>query len=951
MRSRAASNRCVVSILMAAVMAGALPRLAAQEQVLVEVGDEWKYFKGTVAPPAGWIDVGFDDSDPAWLTGTTGIGYADGDDATVLTDMEDGYMAFFARKSFAVASVASVTTLTLQIDYDDGFVAYLNGTEIARRGLGNTGDPVAFDQAATGREAGTAEYIDVPVATLRDGSNVLAVQLHNTAIGSSDASLIPRLLGNGNLPPSGLACARPQAQGPVTLAWTNNATYDSVRVERNGAALATVGGAVTTYTDSSPAGLDNVYRVVGVSGANEAASNTCSTGCTQGTLTCTLAVVGGFTQATLSWSGVADVTSVQINREGAARATLTQGETSYVDPNVEDAEPELDTDFTVIQTTSSGATCTLACQLPMCPTLSAAVVDGQAVLTIGNAVRNWDHFEISRDGTVIDPAVPVTATTWTDTALVLAPGNSYTYALHPVAALGSELTDPAGCDATVSLGYLPEIGSFDPPEGGWDYSIGFSGPGDIQYNPNVGEAGNLDGLWIRSVDRDLWNGRGPDDPAGPAPDGPAPGGADLKSRPGLGPCGADANVLRILDPGNTAAPNAGQLGTAFPAPFTGGGNSRILLGLDLGITDRNVLKSGVTLYARVRLSPDAPAYMNPQPASGDGSGIANGIGHVGVYYRAPGALPDEGVTAGAALALSSGAGGGDIVFSAGDDLDAVGTLNFVSVWVTVVGGASPDTYDMNVYVNGATDPSVEAGGTGLTLGGGVTDFGPSVTNYLAIGSNDTGGDAMVEIDEVAYKLGVHVPTVDPCDGEPPPGPPRNLRATPGDSKVDLAWDAPIGGTVPTGYAVFRDGTRVATLPSTQTTYPDTGRTNGVQYCYKVRATKGLLSSADSEGKCATPVGGTGGPTFHRGDADNNGTLQLTDALRVLGFLFLGQVAPTCMKAGDADDNGTLQLTDALRILGFLFLGQVPPAPPGPPGEACGEDPTADSLDCLTYTSC
>jgi hypothetical protein len=93
------------------------------------------------------------------------------------------------------------------------------------------------------------------------------------------------------------------------------------------------------------------------------------------------------------------------------------------------------------------------------------------------------------------------------------------------------------------------------------------------------------------------------------------------------------------------------------------------------------------------------------------------------------------------------------------------------------------------------------------------------------------------------------------------------------------------------------------------------------------------------------------PLFHRGDADDNGALQLTDALRVLGFLFLGQPAPTCLDAGDADDNGTLQLTDALRVLGFLFLGGPPPAPPGPPGEACGSDPTEDELGCDSYTSC
>ncbi len=98
-------------------------------------------------------------------------------------------------------------------------------------------------------------------------------------------------------------------------------------------------------------------------------------------------------------------------------------------------------------------------------------------------------------------------------------------------------------------------------------------------------------------------------------------------------------------------------------------------------------------------------------------------------------------------------------------------------------------------------------------------------------------------------------------------------------------------------------------------------------------------------------GGPTGPTFHRGDADDNGQLEITDALRVLGYLFLGQEAPTCFDAADADNNDELEITDALRILGYLFLGQEPPSPPGPPTDPCGEDPLDTHLGCASYTQC
>ncbi|HVR75587.1 MAG TPA: NPCBM/NEW2 domain-containing protein [Planctomycetota bacterium] len=96
----------------------------------------------------------------------------------------------------------------------------------------------------------------------------------------------------------------------------------------------------------------------------------------------------------------------------------------------------------------------------------------------------------------------------------------------------------------------------------------------------------------------------------------------------------------------------------------------------------------------------------------------------------------------------------------------------------------------------------------------------------------------------------------------------------------------------------------------------------------------------------------GATVFHRGDADGSGELQLTDAIHILGFLFLGGAAPPCMDAADTNDDGRLQLTDAVQILGFLFQGGTPPAPPGPPPSPCGEDPPGgESLGCEVYEGC
>ena len=85
--------------------------------------------------------------------------------------------------------------------------------------------------------------------------------------------------------------------------------------------------------------------------------------------------------------------------------------------------------------------------------------------------------------------------------------------------------------------------------------------------------------------------------------------------------------------------------------------------------------------------------------------------------------------------------------------------------------------------------------------------------------------------------------------------------------------------------------------------------------------------------------------FVRGDANGDGSIDITDAIFTLGFLFLGGGAPPCEDAADADDRGTLEITDAVYLLNFLFSGG--PEPP-PPHAVEGEDPTEDALGCRGF---
>ena len=68
------------------------------------------------------MSTDFDDDE--WSIGNSGFGYADGDDNTYIAA---GTLAVYLRKSFTIEDVSEINSLVLDVDYDDGFVAYING--------------------------------------------------------------------------------------------------------------------------------------------------------------------------------------------------------------------------------------------------------------------------------------------------------------------------------------------------------------------------------------------------------------------------------------------------------------------------------------------------------------------------------------------------------------------------------------------------------------------------------------------------------------------------------------------------------------------------------------------------------------------------------------------------------------------------------------------------------
>ena len=107
---------------------------AAYPDLLLPRNATWQYLKGTAeasAPVDAWRLTGFDDS--SWNTGSTPIRYGDGVGGTILDDMRGNYTSVFMRRSFNVPDLAQVARLNLNVDWDDGYLLWINGVLVDSR--------------------------------------------------------------------------------------------------------------------------------------------------------------------------------------------------------------------------------------------------------------------------------------------------------------------------------------------------------------------------------------------------------------------------------------------------------------------------------------------------------------------------------------------------------------------------------------------------------------------------------------------------------------------------------------------------------------------------------------------------------------------------------------------------------------------------------------------------
>ena len=157
--------------------------------------------------------------------------------------------------------------------------------------------------------------------------------------------------------------------------------------------------------------------------------------------------------------------------------------------------------------------------------------------------------------------------------------------------------------------------------------------------------------------------------------------------------------------------------------------------------------------------------------------------------------------------------------------------------------------------------------------------------------------------------------------------------------VVLSWLLPIDGAAGLLLNVYRNGSLIGRgLPVQLASLEDAAAPADFLRYEAVLVRKNVEEACRASCQIDLSVGGR---QFIRGDVNDDGRMNLSDVVGLLGYLFLGNEI-SCKDSGDVDDTGILENTDAIYALGFLFLGSVQPPPPFPQR---GVDPTQDALDC------
>ena len=161
-------------------------------KAVVPLGAEWRYTFELPVRGKDWTQAGF--AADGWKTGAAAFGHGKAVFRTDVRGMRGTHTVLYARREFEIAQVDRITEMGLQIDFSDGFIAYINGREVARSGVARSSGRSAQNVKAREQKGSQYFVLPDPKRYLKDGVNVLAIEGHASSADRADFLLSPTLV-------------------------------------------------------------------------------------------------------------------------------------------------------------------------------------------------------------------------------------------------------------------------------------------------------------------------------------------------------------------------------------------------------------------------------------------------------------------------------------------------------------------------------------------------------------------------------------------------------------------------------------------------------------------------------------------------------------------------------------------------------------------------------------
>ncbi|MFN4234504.1 MAG: metallophosphoesterase [Bacteroidia bacterium] len=203
------------------------------QTTIIGAGASWKYLDNGSDQGTAWRQSNFNDA--SWASGNAELGYGDGDEATVVSyggNSNNKHITTYFRKSFNVTNPAQFSSLTLELVRDDGAVVYINGQEVVRSNMpsGNITYTTLANNDIFWPNEDDWNSFTISAAHLIAGTNVIAVEIHQSSVSSSDISFNLKLIGN-TAPINATITRGPYLQranqNGIVIRWRTNVACDS----------------------------------------------------------------------------------------------------------------------------------------------------------------------------------------------------------------------------------------------------------------------------------------------------------------------------------------------------------------------------------------------------------------------------------------------------------------------------------------------------------------------------------------------------------------------------------------------------------------------------------------------------------------------------------------------------------------------------------------------------